>query len=175
MLFLSLARAGGREGQRKRNRRERQIRSLCEIARPGFKFGESSPLGNVHVLFPTGTSGCDGQGRGGADWVRTRRWDDHGLTSPHTFSAALPPLSYRRSLWKPKEILHSHFKVSNLRAWGKKKKKESTKQRVGQWNHLLWEEASPRHTNLCPFLLTPFSIFPLSSPLIAAAMETLWE
>ena len=39
MLFLSLARAGGREGQRKRNRRERQIRSLCEIARPGFKFG----------------------------------------------------------------------------------------------------------------------------------------
>ena len=67
MLFLSLARAGGREGQRKRNRRERQIRSLCEIARPGFKFGESSPLGNIHVLFPTGTSGCDGQGRGGPD------------------------------------------------------------------------------------------------------------
>ena len=151
MLFLSLARAGGREGQRKRNRRERQIRSLCEIARPGFKFGESSPLGNIHVLFPTGTSGCDGQGRGGADWVRTRRWDDHGLTSPHTFSAALPPLSYRRSLWKPKEILHSHFKVSNLRAWGKKKEEGVDEAEGGSVEPpLMGRSISPPHKPL-PF------------------------
>ena len=100
------------------------------------------------------------------------------LTFPQTFSAALPALSYRRSLCKPAEILHSQFKVStqfnvsNLRAWGKKK--ESIKLRVGRWNHLLWEAASSPHTNLCPFLQTPFSIFPLSSPLIAAALETLW-
>lgn len=59
-------RAWGTE-RRERNGKERRISSLCKIARPGFKIGESSPLGNVHVLFPIGTSGCDGQGRGGAD------------------------------------------------------------------------------------------------------------
>ena len=76
------------------------------------------------------------------------------LTFPQTFSAALPALSYRRSLCKPVEILHSQFKVStqfkvsNLRAWGKK---ESIKLRVGRWNHLLMgSSVFPTHKPL-PF------------------------
>lgn len=80
MLLLSLARAGG-VGDREGNRKERRISSLGEIARPGFKISESSPLGNVHILLPIGTSGCDGRGRGGADLSRPAGGTATRLTS----------------------------------------------------------------------------------------------
>lgn len=92
---------------------------------------------------------------------------------PSDILCGSPCLVLQTESWKPVEILHSQFKVSNLTAWGKKEEGVDRAE-GGSAEPPLMEAASSPHTNLCPFLQTPFSIFPLSSPLIAAAMETLW-